>query len=210
MTTGGGVRAVVVDDHQLMLEGLTGALTRHGMSVLGSFTDIQSALSFLACHEVDFLVVDLRLGTQSGITLAAEAHREYPAVKIAMLTGFDDGESASAAVRAGATGYLLKDTSSAELCRQLHDVAAGHLVIDSRVAGAVLNPQRLLTDQEMLVLDLVAEGLTNREIGTRLFLSHYTVKDYLSRTMRKLETSTRAETVAVALNRGLLRPRVRT
>lgn len=207
MTTKDSVRAVLVDDHQLVLEGLSRVLTRAGMTVEGIFFDSAATLNFLACHEVDFLVIDLRLKDDSGISLATEVHRRHPAVRMAILTSFDDVDSACAALQAGATGYLLKDTSSAELGRQLRDVAAGNLVLDSRVATAVLHPQRLLADQEMHVLELVAEGLTNREIGQRLYISHYTVKDYLSRTMRKLGTSTRAETVAKALHRGLLRPK---
>lgn len=198
------IRAVLVDDHELVLDGLRRALTRHGMTVVGSFADADSALPFLACHDVDFLVVDLRLRDQSGISLVTEASGRHPDMRFAVLTSFADASSARAAIEAGATGFLLKDTSSAELCRQLHDVAMGHLVIDSRVAAAVLHPQRVLTDQETLVLELVAQGLTNREIGDRLFLSHYTVKDYLCRTMRKLGTGTRAETVAKAARRGLL------
>ncbi|MGH3466752.1 MAG: response regulator transcription factor [Thermocrispum sp.] len=206
MTTKAAVRAVLVDDHQLVLDGLSRALTRQGMSVLGTFVDGHSALRFLGCHVVDFLVVDLRLRDESGISVVTETHRRHPDIKIAVLTSFDDGGAASSAVRAGATGYLLKDTLTSELSRQLHDVACGHLVIDSRVASAVLAPQQLLSDQEMLVLKLVSEGLTNKEIGARLHLSHYTVKDYLSRIMRKLGTSTRAETVAKAGERSLLRP----
>lgn len=209
MTTEQAIRAVLVDDHQLVLEGLSRVLGRQGMTVMGTFTDRDSTLNFLACHEIDFLVVDLRLRDDSGIALAAEARRRHPDVRIAMLTSFDDSDSACAALQAGATGYLLKDTTSTELARQLCDVAAGHLMLDSRVATAVLHPQRLLADQETLVLELVAEGLTNREIGKRLYLSHYTVKDYLSRVMRKLGTSTRAETVAQAAQRGLLRARAR-
>lgn len=207
MTTENSIRVVLVDDHQLVLDGLSRVLTREGMTVVGTFGDISSTLNFLACHEIDFLVVDLRLKGDSGISLVTEVHRRYPGVRMAILTSFDDSDPACAALQAGATGYLLKDTSSAELGRQLRDVAAGNLVLDSRVATAVLHPQRLLADQEMHVLELVAEGLTNREIGKRLFLSHYTVKDYLSRTMRKLGTSTRAETVAKAVHRGLLRPK---
>jgi len=206
MTNENTVRTVLVDDHQLVLEGLSRVLAREGMTVAGCFGDIPSTLSFLACHDIDFLVADLRLGTESGISLVGEVRRRHPAVRIAILSCFDDTDSACAALHAGATGYLLKDTSTPELARQLHDISAGHLVVDSRVAAAVLNPQRLLAAQELHVLELVAEGLTNREIGKRLFLSHYTVKDYLCRVMRKLGTSTRAETVAKAVHSGLLRP----
>lgn len=197
---------MLVDDHQLVLEGLGNALRRQGMTVVGSFLDRESSVDFLAESAVDFLVVDLRLGGNSGITVVGEARRLQPMLKIAVLTSFDDVGAAAEAVRAGATGYLLKDTPSEELGAQLRAVAEGHLVLDSRVASAVLEPAQLLGEQELVVLDLVAQGLTNKEIGSRLHLSHYTIKDYLSKAMRKLGTSTRVETVITAVQRGLLHP----
>ena len=198
--------AVLVDDHQLVLDGLGNALRRRGMAVAGSFLDGQSAMDYLEKNSVDFLVVDLRLGSGSGITVVAGARRIQPLLKIAVLTSFEDMGGAVEAVRAGATGYLLKDTPSDELGSQLRAVAEGHLVLDSRVASAVLEPARLLSGQELMVLELVARGLTNKEIGARVHLSHYTIKDYLSKMMRKLGTSTRAETVIVAVQQGLLHP----
>lgn len=198
--------AVLVDDHQLVLEGLGNALRRQGMSVVGSFLDRESTVEFLAERAVDFLVVDLRLGGESGIAVVGAARRCQPLLKIAVLTSFDDLGAAADAVRAGATGYLLKDTPSEELGAQLRAVADGHLVLDSRVASAVLEPARLLSEQELVVLELVARGLTNKEIGSQLHLSHYTIKDYLSKTMRKLGTGTRAETVITAVQQGLLNP----
>lgn len=200
------ITAVLVDDHQLVLEGLGNALRRRGIAVTGSFLDGQSAMHYLDRHMADLLVVDLRLGSGSGIAVVAEARRIQPQLKIAVLTSFDDACAAAEAVRTGATGYLLKDTPSDELGTQLHAVADGHLVLDSRVVSAVFEPARLLSEQELTVLDLVAEGLTNKEIGARMHLSHYTIKDYLRKAMRKLGTSTRAETVIMAVQQGLLSP----
>src|SRR5207302_2599192 len=108
-------------------------------------------------------------------------------------TSYDDPAAARAAVRAGATGFLLKSTPSAELGRQLREIADGGLVVDARVAAAVLEPRRLLAPHEITVLRAVAEGLTNRAIGARLNVSHWTVKDHLTAAMRKLGASTRAE-----------------
>jgi DNA-binding NarL/FixJ family response regulator len=197
------ITAVLIDDHQLVLDGLTRALQRHGMEVLGAFLDAHSALQFLETRQVDLVITDLRLRGESGLAVVAEVHKRNPTTKIAMLTSFDDAIAAAAAVRAGATGFLLKDTLSGELGRQLRDVAEGNLLVDARVATAVLEPRQLLSAQELVMLGLVAEGLTNREIGARLHLSHYTVKDHLTKAMRKLGTSTRAETVAKAVQQGL-------
>jgi DNA-binding NarL/FixJ family response regulator len=199
------VSAVLIDDHQVVLEGLSRTLQREGMNVVGTFLDGDSAITFLRTRPVDLVVVDLRLQNRSGLAVVDAVHRMHPDTKIAVLTSFEDRAAASAAVHAGASGFLLKDTPIDELARRLRGVATGTLVIDSRVAAAVLRPeQRLLSGHELSILELVAEGLTNREIGARLHLSHYTVKDYLTRIMRKLGTRSRAETVARAVQQGLL------
>ncbi|MGQ0845102.1 MAG: response regulator transcription factor [Sporichthyaceae bacterium] len=197
--------AVLIDDHQVVLEGLTRTLQREGMNVVATFVDGDSAVTFLRNRPVDLVVVDLRLQNRSGLAVVDAVHRMHPDTRIAVLTSFEDRAAASAAVHAGATGFLLKDTPIDELARRLRGVATGTLVIDARVAGAVLRPeQRLLSGHELSILELVAEGMTNREIGARLHLSHYTVKDYLTRIMRKLGTRSRAETVARAVQQGLL------
>lgn len=199
------VTAVLIDDHEVVLEGLSRTLQREGMEVIGTFADGDSAVAFLRTRPADLVVVDLRLQNRSGLAVVDAVHRMHPDTKIAVLTSFEDRAAASAAVHAGASGFLIKDTPIDELARRLHGVATGTLVIDSRVAGAVLRPeQRLLSGHELSILELVAEGLTNREIGARLHLSHYTVKDYLTRIMRKLGTRSRAETVARAVQQGLL------
>jgi DNA-binding NarL/FixJ family response regulator len=203
------ISAVLIDDHQVVLEGLTRTLQRDGITVVGTFGDGDSAVAFLRTHPVDLVVVDLRLQNRSGLAVVDAVHRLQPDARIAVLTSFEDRAAASAAVHAGASGFLLKDTPVDELARRLRGVATGTLVIDSRVAGAVLRPeQRLLSGHELSILELVAEGMTNREIGARLHLSHYTVKDYLTRIMRKLGTRSRAETVARAVQQGLLAGRL--
>src|SRR5882757_77313 len=199
------ITVVLIDDHQVVLEGLSRTLQREGMNVVGMFSDGDSAIAFLRARPVDLVVVDLRLQNRSGLGVVDTVHRMHPDTKIAVLTSFEDRAAASAAVHAGASGFLLKDTPVDELGRRLRGVATGTLVIDSRVAGAVLRPERrLLSGHELSILELVAEGMTNREIGARLHLSHYTVKDYLTRIMRKLGTRSRAETVARAVQQGLL------
>ena len=165
--------AILVDDHQVVLEGLSRTLERAGIEVVGTFVDPVEALAALRARPVDLLVVDLRLADSSGLTLVDSARRSSPSTKVAVLTSFPDRAAASAAIQAGVTGFLLKDTPVAELAQRLIGVASGTLVVDSRVADAVLSPhQGLLSAQERSILELVAEGLTNREIGARLHLSH--------------------------------------
>lgn len=206
----GRLTAVLVDDHELVLEGLQRALARDAIDVVGAFLDGDSALGFLAgemAHtRLDLVVVDLRLGGRSGISLVEDVIRLRPGARVAMLTSFEDRVAAVAAVQAGVKGFFLKDSSCGELSAGLRRVAQGHLVIDSRLAQAVLggDPNCRFTEHELSIVSLVADGMTNRQIGEELHLSSYTVKEYLSRVMRKLGTATRAETVVRAVREGLL------
>ncbi|MEV4731851.1 response regulator transcription factor [Saccharopolyspora sp. NPDC049426] len=196
---------VLVDDHEVVLDGLSRALQREDMQVVGSFLEAEPAIEFLGAHDVDLLVVDLRLKTGSGADLVERAHRKWPNLRIAVLTSFEDGVAAAAVMRAGASGFLLKDALSEELSHRLRGVAEGSVIIDSRLVDAVLQPTQIsLSATELTILRLVAEGRTNREIGAEMHLSPYTIKDYLTRTMRTLGTRTRAETVARASQEGLL------
>lgn len=198
---------VLVDDHELVLDGLRRALERTGWTVSGAFTDPEPALRHLAGTEVDLVVVDLSLGRHSGLTVVEAVRTLGSRASVAVLTSYANPSAATDALRAGARGFLLKDTGSAELVERLRAVAAGDLVVDGRVAHALgaSSEEAVLTGQEIAILGAVARGLTNRQIGAELYLSHYTVKEYLARTMRKLGTRRRAETVVRAVELGLLR-----
>lgn len=196
---------VLVDDHPLVLEGLGRAMARSQMRAVAQVVSSDEALSYLSTHPADLLVVDLRLRGESGVDLVEQAHRRLPSLPIAVLTSYEDRIAAKRAIQAGARGFLLKDALSDELVQRLRNIAEGNLVIDHRVADAVLSPQDItLTEQELKILTLVATGKTNREIGDILHMSPYTVKDHLTRCMRKLDTHTRAETVVKATQEGLL------
>lgn len=196
---------VLVDDHPLVLEGLARAVQRHQMRAVAQVVASAEALLYLDSHNVDLLVVDLRLRGESGLDLVERVHKRQPALPIAVLTSYEDHAAANQAIRAGARGFLLKDALSDELVQRLRGIAEGDLVIDHRVADAVLKPTDItLTAQELRILAMVADGETNREIGAALHMSPYTVKDHLTRSMRKLGTRTRAETVARATREGVL------
>lgn len=198
------LRAVLIDDHELVLDGLARLLERNRIHSVGMFVDSAHALDFLRGNPVDFVVVDLRLSGESGVSVLREVRALLPECRIAVLTSYNDPAAASDAVAAGANGFLLKSTLSGELGHRLRETAEGHLVVDAHVASAVLDPPRLLSKTELSVLRLVSDGLTNRDIGQRVYLSHYTVKDHLSKAMRKLGVSTRSEAVAKAVQQGLL------
>jgi DNA-binding NarL/FixJ family response regulator len=204
--TPGAPSVVLIDDHELMLDGLRRALERDGWTVSGAFTDPEQALRYLAVTPVDVVVVDLRIGRHSGLTVLEAVRALGLSASVAVLTSYADSTAASEALRAGARGFLLKDTGSAELVDRLRAVAAGDVVIDGRVAPTLGSArEEVLTAQEIAILGAVARGLTNRQVGAELYLSHYTVKEYLARIMRKLGTRRRAETVVRAVELGLLR-----
>ena len=203
----GGPSVVLIDDHELVLDGLRRALERAGWTVSAAFTDPEQALRFLAGTTVDVVVVDLRLGRHSGLTVVEAVRALGLSTSVAVLTSYADSAAASEALRVGARGFLLKDTGSAQLVDRLRAVAAGDVVVDGRVAQTLGSgpEEEVLTAQEIAILGAVARGLTNRQIGAELYLSHYTVKEYLARVMRKLGTRRRAETVVRAVEMGLLR-----
>lgn len=196
---------VLVDDHQVVLDGLERLLAGAGFEVVATALGPDGALKAVRRFRPALCVVDLRLGAASGVALTAEVRSSSPETAVAILTSFEDGAAARDAVEAGATGFLIKDLPSRELCDQLRNVAGGGLVIDRRVAPAVTRPApRRLTPRERAVLRLVAEGKTNRAVANELHVSPHTVKDYVSRLMRKLGASTRTELVAIGLRTGEL------
>lgn len=200
------LRVAVLDDHEVVLEGMWRGLERHGVSVVVAEVAVEPYLEAVQRATPDVCVVDLRLGGRlTGIEVIGRCLQVSPRSRVAALTSNEDPRTALAAVDAGALGYLLKDLSLGQLVERLHSIAQGNLVLDERVAFGVLRPSTAqLSPQDTALLRCVAEGMTNREIGAQLHLSPHTVKDYLSRLMRQLGTRTRAETVAAALQQGLL------
>jgi DNA-binding NarL/FixJ family response regulator len=196
----------VLDDHEVVLEGLRRALERHGVEVVASEVTVDPYLDAVREHAPDVCLVDLRLGgSVSGLDVVARCLQVSATSRVAVLTSNEDPRAAAAAIEAGASGYLLKDIAMTRLVERLGAVRDGDIVLDQRVAAGVLRPAPdRRSVQETQLLQLVAKGLTNREIGAQMHLSPHTVKDYLSRIMRDLGTRTRAETVATASQLGLL------
>jgi DNA-binding NarL/FixJ family response regulator len=196
----------VLDDHEVVLEGVWRGLDRHGLTVVAAEVSAEPYVAAVQREKPDVCVVDLRLGGQlSGLDVIGRCLQVAPRSRVAVLTSNEDPRTALAAVDAGALGYLLKDVSLDQLVQRLRSVAEGNLVLDERIALGVLRPATArLAPQDAVLLRCVADGLTNREIGAHMHLSPHTVKDYLSRLMRQLGTRTRAETVAAALEQGLL------
>ena len=202
------VRVMLVDDHEVVREGLRTLLSRHKeMTVVGEAATMKDAIDVAARAKPDVIVMDVRLPDGSGVEACRTIRESQPETKVIMLTSYADDEALFASIVAGAAGYLLKQTRGQAVIDAITAVAAGRSLLDPDVTGKVLERVRRggedrdpafasLTDQERKVLEQLAEGKTNREIGELLFLSEKTVKNYVSRILDKLGLSRRAEAAA--------------
>jgi two-component system response regulator DevR len=200
-------RVLICDDHDVVREGLRGLIARQeGMSVVGEAGTVAEAIEAAAQAKPDVVIMDVRLPDGSGVEACRSIREARPETKVIMLTSYADDEALFASIIAGASGYLLKQTRGQAVVDAVTAVAAGRSLLDPDVTGKVLERVRQsraedpaiasLTDQERKVLEGLAEGRTNREIGETLFLSEKTVKNYVSRILDKLGLSRRAEAAA--------------
>ncbi len=210
------VRVMICDDHEVVREGLRTLIGRQrDMTVVGEAATEREALEVAAKAKPDVLVMDVRLPDGSGVEACRAIREARPETKVIMLTSYADDEALFASIVAGAAGYLLKQTRGQAVIDAIKEVAQGRSLLDPDVTGKVLERVRRgrvdedpalasLTEQERKVLEHLAEGKTNREIGEALFLSEKTVKNYVSRILDKLGLSRRAEAAAYMAKR---RPR---
>ncbi|MQS12102.1 response regulator transcription factor [Streptomyces kaniharaensis] len=206
------IRLLLVDDHPVVRDGLRGMFAAApGFEVVGEAGDGAEALPLIAALRPDVVLMDLRMPRMDGVTtIRTMAERGLPG-RVLVLTTYDTDADVLPAVRAGATGYLLKDAAREELFHAVRAAARGASVIAPTVAakllGQVREPVReALSRREVEVLELVASGATNREAAARLFISEATVKTHLIHIYTKLDVKDRASAVAAAYNLGLLTP----
>ena len=210
------VRVMLVDDHEVVREGLRTLIGRHKeMLVVGEAGTTAEAIETAAKAKPDVIIMDVRLPDGSGVEACRTIREARPETRVIMLTSYADDEALFASIVAGAAGYLLKQTRGQAVIDAITAVAQGRSLLDPDVTGKVLERVRRgrgdedpafasLTDQERKVLEQLAEGKTNREIGEVLFLSKKTVKNYVSRILDKLGLARRAEAAAYMAKR---RPR---
>lgn len=204
---------MVVDDHSVVRMGLIALLQRaQGFSVVGEASTVAEAMKKAGELTPDVVLMDVRLPDGSGIECCRALRAQRPETKVLILTSYDDRDAAVAAVMAGASGYLLKQVEPEELLRAIRLVAGGACLLDPKVTAGVLDYMRKgnpaadgdLTDRERSILMLVGEGLTNREIAARLFLSEKTVRNYVSIILAKMGLSNRTQAAAYVSRRRLL------
>ncbi|MET9921747.1 response regulator [Streptomyces sp. NPDC059605] len=209
--TGGRIRVVVVDDHTVMRAGVVALLAgEDGIEIVGEAGDGRAALDLVGRHDPDVALVDLRMPVLDGVGATAGIVARYPRTRVLILTTYDTDQDIERGVEAGAIGYLLKDTTREQLADAIRAAARGETVLAPRVAEKLIARMRRpvqepLTARETDVLEAVADGLTNAEIGRRLVIAEATVKTHLLRLFAKLDVSDRTRAVVVAMERGLLR-----
>ncbi len=212
-----GIRVVVVDDQELVRSGFALILERAEMSVVGQAGDGVEALEVARDTRPDVVLMDVRMPRLDGIEATRQLVAEQPECKVLALTTFDLDEYVYAAVRAGASGFMLKDVSPDNLVHAVRAVARGDTMLapaatrrllerfaTAPVPGVVPAVLSALTDRELDVLRLVARGLPNSAIGAELFLSEATVKTYVSRLLAKLERRDRVQLAVLAYETGLV------
>ncbi|MEV6137067.1 response regulator transcription factor [Nocardia sp. NPDC051990] len=202
-------RIIIADDHTVMRAGVIALLAAEpSISIIGEADDGRGAVELVDRLEPDVALLDLRMPVLDGVAATAEIARRGR-TRVLILTTFDTDAEIERAVEAGAIGYLLKDTSREQLVAAIHAAARGETVLSPRVAQRLMArlrqpTQPALTARETDVLNAVADGLSNFEIGKRLVIAEATVKTHLLRIFAKLDVSDRTHAVVVALERGLL------
>jgi two-component system response regulator DevR len=203
------VRVFLLDDHQVVREGVRRVLEKDGeIEVVGEAGTAAEALEWIGQNSADVAVLDVRLPDGDGIDVCREIRSLHPEVACLMLTSYADDEALAQAILAGASGYVLKQIRGQELVSSVRAAGSGHSLVDRATAQRVLEELRLanaeaegakrLTPRERQILDMIAEGKTNRQIGAALFLSERTVKNYVSNLLAKLGMGRRSEAAAYA------------
>jgi two-component system response regulator DevR len=203
------LRVVLVDDHEVVRDGIKSLLAETpGVSVVGEAGTVKEAIARVEWARPDVVIMDIRLPDGSGIEATREIRARLPNTQVLMLTTYADDEALFASIMAGAAGYVLKQIKGADLVRAVQTVGSGQSLLDPAVTKGVLDRLRkgkhLLKDerlarlsaQEERILEMIADGKTNREIGDKLHLAEKTVKNYVTSILSKLEVARRAEAAA--------------
>ncbi len=202
------IKVFLLDDHEIVRRGLRELLeSEEDMEVVGEAGTAEQAIGRIPACQPDVAILDVRLPDGDGISVCREMRSALPDLRCLMLTSFSDDEALMGAIMAGASGYLLKQVRGIELATAVRRIAGGESLLDPAVTRQVLDrlrrptnvdPLKDLTEQERRILDLIAQSLTNRQIGAELHLAEKTVKNYVSNLLVKLGMSRRTEAAVFA------------
>ena len=211
------IRLLIIDDHEMVREGLKAMLDAElDFAIVGDAANAEQALEMIERLSPDVVLLDIRLPGVSGIDLCHTVASQYPQTAVLILTTFTDESLVAQCIQAGARGFIVKDIERFDLKRSIRAVARGEAVIDPKAAVVVLAQLRrapqvsqepspeLLSTQQIVILRLIAQGLSSREIATRLYLSENTVKGYVQEILHRLGVKNRTEAVMVAVKQGWL------
>ena len=210
------IRLLLVDDQDVVRIGISAIISiDENIDVIGTAADGEEALYLVEQHHPDLVLMDLKMPVMNGIQATRLIKERFPAIKVLVLTTYDADEWVFDAIRAGAAGYLLKDSSREELLKAINDTMDGKTAVDPGVAGKLFqhvvqnitptdsNLTENLSERELEILKLIARGMNNRAIAETLFLSEGTVRNYVSGILAKLEVNDRTQAAIIALRHGL-------
>jgi two-component system response regulator DevR len=203
------IRVFLLDDHEVVRRGVADILSGHpDITVVGEGKNAAEAMSRVPALRPDVAILDVRLPDGDGVTVCRDLRARLPDLGVMMLTSYSDDEALFQAILAGAAGYLLKQVLGQDLVTAVRTVAAGGSLLDPAATAAVLarmrratepaGPLAGLSERERIVLDLIGEGLTNRQIGERMFLAEKTVKNYVSHVLAKLGMERRTQAAVLS------------
>ncbi|MQM26182.1 response regulator [Glycomyces albidus] len=203
------IRVFLLDDHEVVRRGLCELLERDGdIEVVGEAADVAEAVRRFPASRPDVAVLDAQLPDGSGVEVCRRIKETDPDIAVVILTSYEDDATLFAAIEAGASGFLLKQVRGNDLVEGVRKLAAGGSLLDARMTGAVLERLRtgpptapeldLLSEQEQRILELIGEGLTNRQIAERMHLAEKTVKNYVTRVLGKLGLERRTQAAVLA------------
>lgn len=203
------IRVFLMDDHEVVRRGVAAMLSAEDdIQIVGEASSADHALARIPAARPHVAVLDVRMPDGDGVEVCREVRSQLPQVACLMLTSFDDEEALFNAVMAGAAGYVLKQIHGSDLVGAVRTVASGQSLLDPRSTAQMLqrlrnrhnhkDPLAALSDQEKQILELIGEGLTNRQIGEHMFLAEKTVKNYVSNLFTKLNMSRRTQAAAFA------------
>jgi DNA-binding NarL/FixJ family response regulator len=210
------MKIIICDDQAIVRDGLEMLLKLEpDIEVIGHADDGAAAVEMMVRQKPDLVLMDLKMPVMNGVEATRQIRAKYPEVKVLVLTTYDDDEWVFDAIRAGASGYLLKDTPRDEFIKAVRGTVTGKTYVDPSIAGKVLRqasshqtqPATLitgkLTDREIEVLSLIAKGFSNADISERLFLSEGTVRNHVSAILAKLGVTDRTQAAVIAIQHGL-------
>jgi two-component system response regulator DevR len=206
----------LVDDHEVVRRGVADLLEADpGLAVIGEASSVAQALARIPALRPDVAVLDVRLPDGNGIELCRDLRSNLPELNVLILTSFTDEEAMLNAILAGAGGYVIKDIGGLQLVSAVHQVGSGRSLLDNRAAATLMaklradadadadaGPLAALSEHERTLLDLIGEGLTNRQISERMFLAEKTIKNYVSRLLTKLGLERRTQAAVLVTKMG--------